>query len=181
MKILLANSYYLEQDANEQKIMKPYPPLGILYLSATLKKGGHDIQVFDSTFMTFSGFRDHLDSFRPDLVGIYSNIITRKIALAMVGEARDRNYPVVVGGPDPTGEPQPYLDAGALAVVRGEGERTMTALATHLEKDGFNGRLGDMPGIWVSDNGGALMTGQRERIDDLDELPFPDREELDLE
>ncbi len=32
--------------------MKPYPPLGLLYLSAYLKARGHAVEVYDSTFGT---------------------------------------------------------------------------------------------------------------------------------
>ena len=30
--------------------MKPYPPLGILYICSHLRKKGLDVEVFDSTF-----------------------------------------------------------------------------------------------------------------------------------
>jgi radical SAM superfamily enzyme YgiQ (UPF0313 family) len=180
MKILLANSYYLAQDANERKIMKPYAPLGILYLSAVLKKADHEVRVFDSTFLAFSDFSRCLDGFHPDLVGIYGNIITRETALAMVQESRGKSYPVVAGGPDPTGEPAPYLEAGALAVVRGEGEDTLAALAALLDREGPGASLEGMPGLWIGGNGGAHATAPRERIDDLDMLPLPDREAIDL-
>jgi hypothetical protein len=34
--ILLTHGYFLAEDEKEQQIMKPYPPLGLLYLSAYL-------------------------------------------------------------------------------------------------------------------------------------------------
>ena len=40
MDVLLAHGYYLSEDPHERKIMKPHPPLGILYLSAYLKRRG---------------------------------------------------------------------------------------------------------------------------------------------
>jgi len=180
MKILLANSYFLNRDANERKIMKPYAPLGILYLAAILKQGGHSIRVFDSTFRTFDDYQADLKDFSPDLVGIYANVITRDIALGMAGAAREMNYPVVMGGPDPTGRPQAYLKTGVLAVVRGEGERTMQELADFLETEGAGEPIRKIAGLYVLNNGGVLMTGPRERIDDLDALPLPDREAIDL-
>ena len=39
-RIVLTHSYFLADDPKEQAIMKPYPPLGILYISAFLEKNG---------------------------------------------------------------------------------------------------------------------------------------------
>ena len=50
MDVLLAHGYYLSEDPHQRKIMKPHPPLGILYLSAYLKRRGFSVSVFDSTF-----------------------------------------------------------------------------------------------------------------------------------
>ncbi len=34
MDILLTHGYFLALDERERKVMRPYPPLGLLYLSA---------------------------------------------------------------------------------------------------------------------------------------------------
>ena len=39
-ELLLTHGYFLSEDEKEQQIMKPYPPLGLLYLSAFLKTHG---------------------------------------------------------------------------------------------------------------------------------------------
>ena len=48
--VLLTHGYFLAEDEKERQIMKPYPPLGLLYLSAYLKRAGFAVEVFDSTF-----------------------------------------------------------------------------------------------------------------------------------
>ena len=48
--ILLTHGYFLFDDEKEQQIMKPYPPLGLLSLSAYLKSRGFAVEVYDSTF-----------------------------------------------------------------------------------------------------------------------------------
>src|SRR2546426_348737 len=48
--VLLGHAYFLKYDLIEQRVMKPYPPLGILYLSAYLKRAGFGVEVFDATF-----------------------------------------------------------------------------------------------------------------------------------
>ncbi len=50
MDILLGHGYFLYEDPHELAVMKPYPPLGLLYVSSHLKAHGLDARVFDSTF-----------------------------------------------------------------------------------------------------------------------------------
>ena len=45
MDILLTHGYFISEDPHEQKVMKPYAPLGILYISAYLKSRGFAVQV----------------------------------------------------------------------------------------------------------------------------------------
>ena len=50
MDILLTHGYFLYEDPKELQIMKPYPPLGILYICSHLRQKGLRAEVFDSTF-----------------------------------------------------------------------------------------------------------------------------------
>src|ERR1700747_363970 len=50
MELLLTHGYFLYEDPKELQIMKPYPPLGILYICAHLRNKGLSVEVFDSTF-----------------------------------------------------------------------------------------------------------------------------------
>ena len=50
MKIVFTHGYFINEDEKEQEIMRPYPPLGILYLSAWLEQFGMPNEVFDTTF-----------------------------------------------------------------------------------------------------------------------------------
>ena len=38
MDVLLTHGYFLALDAAEQQVMRPHPPLGLLYLSSHLKQ-----------------------------------------------------------------------------------------------------------------------------------------------
>ena len=60
--ILLSHGYFLHEDEKELQIMKPYPTLGLLYLSAYLKRAGFDVEVFDTTFATRAELIDRLDA-----------------------------------------------------------------------------------------------------------------------
>ena len=58
--ILLTHGYFLWEDEKEQQIMKPYPPLGLLYLSAYLRRAGYGVEVFDTTFSSRAELLDRL-------------------------------------------------------------------------------------------------------------------------
>jgi radical SAM superfamily enzyme YgiQ (UPF0313 family) len=177
--ILLTHGYFLSEDEKERHIMKPYPPLGLLYLSAYLKAGGHSVEVYDSTF----GERPELCAkFRDSpggLVGIYTNLITRRSVLEIVRAARQHDWTVVLGGPESANYPAEYLDAGADVVVVGEGEATLRELMAALASVGPR-RLDHIRGIVFRNESGELVhTPDRPKIADLDTLPFPDRQAID--
>ena len=113
MDVLLANPYMLALDAEEQRLMRPHPPLGLLYLSSHLKSRGIDVGVFDGTFQSLQAFDDTLRRLKPPVVGIAVNMMTKRNALAMIALARQRGASVVVGGPDPPYHAESYLNAGA--------------------------------------------------------------------
>ena len=160
--------------------MKPYPPLGLLYLSAFLKRKGFRIRVFDSTFQKKPAFDAFLRESRPPVVGLYANMMTRASVLQMIRSARDIRARVVVGGPDPANYPQEYLDHGADVVVFGEGELTLSELIPEL----LHGRreLHRVAGIAFKDEHGRMVvTPARRLLSDLDGLPLPDREAICLQ
>ncbi|HEX4912665.1 MAG TPA: cobalamin-dependent protein, partial [Vicinamibacterales bacterium] len=178
MDLLLANAYMLAADAEEQRIMRPHPPLGVLYLSSHLKARGFSVGVFDGTFQTLAAFDRVLQRERPRLAGIAVNMMTKRNALAMIAIARRRGARVVVGGPDPPHHAAAYLDAGADVVVIGEGERTLEELIPRLDA---NGDLSAVDGIVFKTPGGAIVrTAPRALLANLDEQPFPDRSAIDM-
>ena len=69
MDLLLTHGYCIEEDEHERKIMKPYPPLGILYISSYLKSRGFDVAVYDTTFSNRPAIREYLLRERPPVVG----------------------------------------------------------------------------------------------------------------
>jgi radical SAM superfamily enzyme YgiQ (UPF0313 family) len=179
--VLLAHAYFLAEDAAERQIMRPHPPLGLLYLSSHLKRAGAAVSVFDSTFRTFADFTDRLDRERPPVVGIAVNLMTKRNALRMMAACRERGVKVVVGGPDPPYHAERYLDAGAAVVVVGEGERTVEDLLSRLRLPDWRSAMADVPGIVFRDGAGRLVrTLPRPLLPDLDAQPGPDREAADM-
>jgi anaerobic magnesium-protoporphyrin IX monomethyl ester cyclase len=177
--ILLTHGYFLAEDEKERQIMKPYPPLGLLYLSAFLKRMGFSVAVFDSTFQERATLVARLAAAPGGLLGIYTNLMTRRSVLEIVRAAREHRWTVVLGGPESANYVTEYLGAGANVIVIGEGELTMSEVVSALAKCGPH-RLHEVRGIAFRDEHGALVrTAERAKIPDLDSLPWPDREAID--
>ena len=176
--VLLTHGYFLAEDEKERAVMKPYPPLGLLYLSSWLKRSGFSVEVFDTTFSTRDALFARLAG-GPGVVGIYTNLMTRPPVLSIVAEAKLRGWTVVLGGPESANYPAEYLAAGADVVVSGEGEATLAELLPLLAARGPR-RLHGLAGTSFLDEAGALVTNApREQIADLDSIPWPDREAID--
>jgi len=179
MDLLLTHGYFLAEDPKEQRIMKPYPPLGILCLSSHLRRAGFDVEIYDSTFGTRADLFRILDTERPSVLGIYGNLLTRSEIVRISEYAKQRGWFVVLGGPEPSNYPEQYLDAGAGAIVRGEGEVAMTALLARLKAGGAIGE--DLPSlIYRAPDGAIVHTVSAPLIKDLDAQPWPDRERIDI-
>lgn len=180
MDILLTHAYFLHEDAHERSVMRPYPTLGLLYVSSYLREHGFDVDVFDSTFSSRTEFEAYVRRHRPPVVGIYCNLITRPVALALIRTCKNVGALVVVGGPEPANYAERYLAHGADVVVIGEGEETMRELLPHLIEHGPSGMRG-IDGIVYREDDELVRTPARRFIEDLDSLPFPDRESIDLD
>jgi anaerobic magnesium-protoporphyrin IX monomethyl ester cyclase len=179
--ILLTHAYFLKHDFIEKRVMKPYPPLGILYLSAYLKRAGFSVEVFDATFRDPKDFEEALRRVRPKIVGIYANIITRENVFKMAGMAKAAGVEFVVcGGPDAPEWSDLYFSNGIDIIGTNEGERTLEALIPWLNERGMQG-LEEFPGIIISRNSRSFRTPPRAVITDLDALPWPDRDVLVME
>src|SRR3989442_1723832 len=166
--ILLTHAYFLKYDVIERRVMKPYPPLGILYLSAYLKRAGFSVEVFDATFHDPKDFEEAVRRIRPSIVGIYANIITRDNVLRMAGIAKNNGVKFVVcGGPDAPEWAELYLRSGVDIIGTNEGERTLEELIPWLNQRGMSG-LEDFPGIIFMRNGRVQRTRPRPSITDLD-------------
>ncbi|HYR43456.1 MAG TPA: radical SAM protein [Terriglobia bacterium] len=179
--ILLGHAYFLKYDIIERRVMKPYPPLGILYLSAYLKRDGFGVEVFDSTFRDFSDFEAEVRRVRPRILGLYANVITREnvFRLAQIAKANGVEF-VLAGGPDASDWCERYFENGVDVIGINEGELTLQELIPWLQQKGMKD-LDQVRGIIFLKNGRVHRTPPRPAIANLDSLPWPDREALNLD
>ncbi len=179
MDLLLTHGYFLHEDPKERAVMKPYPPLGLLYLSSYLKQKDFAVEIFDGAFEAKHQFTRLLQVRAPKLVGIYANLMTKFNVLEMIRQAKAQNRIVIVGGPDPPYYAEEYLDFGADVVVIGEGEETLQELIPILSQGKLE-QLGSVAGIVFKD-GQVQRTPARALLSNLDALPMPDRAAIDLQ
>jgi len=193
MDILLTHCYFLEDDEKEQHIMRPYPPLGILYISGYLEDQGIQNEVYDTTFSSKKAFRTYLLTYRPRLIGIYVNLMTKLNVLETIRFVKEHltETTIILGGPEVRYSAENFLRYGADYIVIGEGEETMTELVNSLIlvpadiDDDSPGQADStsrksIAGIAFLDNDNFVQNPERQKIKDLNDLSIPNRKKINL-
>jgi anaerobic magnesium-protoporphyrin IX monomethyl ester cyclase len=163
------------------------PPLGLLYVAASTRAAGHDVRVLDMTLkdLQASDIERVLREIDPDVVGIAASMAFNLVPaewLASAVKACRPQTPVVFGGIQTT-----FLHRDVLArnpavdvVVRFEGDETFPLLLEALGDHQAN--LEEIPGItFRSVEGEIVETSPAARILDLDQLPHPARDLVNLD
>ncbi len=177
--LLLTHGYFLFEDPKERQIMKPYAPLGILYLCSHLRSRGFDVDVFDTTFSSREELFKHLRTEKPSVLGIYANLMTRSNVVEILGVALEAGWTTIVGGPEPGAYSLEYLQSGARFVVSGEGELTMEELLLALRSGEHD--FSKIAGLSFLDaDGNFCQNPPRSQIQNLDLQPWPARGAIDV-
>lgn len=202
MKILFTHGYFLSEDPKELQIMRPYVPLGILCISAYIEQYGYDNEVFDSTFSTFEKLKEKLLADKPDIVAIYTNLMTKLNVLKMIkyikSSATLHHTKIFLGGPEVRNHAENFLNYGADIIIIGEGEETTLELINEFKKERYaelvsesgaslklvqrdnSIALASIKGIAYLDHGKFVITAERLLIKDINALPFPNRKKIDF-
>ncbi len=178
--LLLTHGYFMFADPKELQILKPYAPLGVLYLCSHLRAKGFDVDVFDTTFSTRDLLFHHLRTEKPTVLGVYANLMTRRNVIDILRVAHEAGWRTVVGGPEPGAYAAEYLQSGADFVIFGEGEITMEELLQCLQA-GSADSYAKIPGIaFLGEDGVMRQTASRAQIANLDTQPWPARDAIDI-
>ena len=184
MKILLTHGYFLAEDPKEQLIMRPYPPLGILYISSYLEANGFANDVYDSTFSNLTALKTYIEETKPGIIGIYTNLMTKlnvlKIIQFLKSDTSLQNIKIILGGPEVRNHKEKFLAYGADIIVFGEGEDTMLDLVKAWSS-GVEPNLHNMQGIAFKDKEGIIIMPDRVLIRDINQLAFPNRKKINLQ
>ena len=160
-----------------------FPPIGIMVLSAVLKREGHEVVLFDQADPDTPNdvIVAEVLRLKPDLAGLsflsttsypYAKILARAL------RAADGGLKIALGGVFATLNAEriktqvPEVDF----VCRGDGEQLILDLLAHLDDPS------GVPGVtWQQADGTVRHNPDRPLDRNLDQWPFPDRESLNLD
>ncbi|MFH1150949.1 MAG: radical SAM protein [Actinomycetota bacterium] len=180
MKVTFVYPDYFEtQDIHTEPQGRVY--LGIGYLSAALKEGGHETDLVH--LVRPPGREEFLADLRDrscDLVAFSATTLQfSKVRMLSAWVKEELDIPTVCGGVHPTIDPGDSVACPSLDYVCvGEGEEALLELCGALES-GRDAR--DVAGIWSRENGEVFRNPPRALVEDLDTVPFPDRSIFDRE
>lgn len=188
-RVLVASAYYYRLDPKQWRTATPYAPLGTLMVAGLVRSLGFATQVFDAGLAHNElDFLRRLERERPAFVVVQEdgfNYLTkmclarmRQAALQMCKLARALGAKVIVSSSDATDFPEPYLQAGATAVVHGESEAT---LADVLQAWRDHRPWQHLAGLSFLLEGQLKRSAARAPITQLDALPMPAWDLVDLE
>jgi radical SAM superfamily enzyme YgiQ (UPF0313 family) len=189
-RILFTHSYFLRFDPKQWATGQPYAPLGTLYAASLMRENGYDIFFHDSMFDadTKSVLSD-LEKYNPEFFVIYDdgfNYLTkmcltnmREAAFKMIKLAKEKNCKVIVSSSDSTDHFEEYLNEGADFILLGEAETTLLELINAISQK-QNSFL-SIQGIAFKQTDAVIKTIRRSVMKDLDRLPFPAWDLIDME
>jgi len=188
--ILFSHSYFLRFDPKQWSTGQPYAPIGTLYAAALLRENGYSISLFDTMFA--HGPLEVLPILQkqaPDYFVLYDdgfNYLTkmcltnmREAAFEMMKLAKQRGCTVIVSSSDSTDHYEKYLDKGADFVLLGEAELSLLELIRRIdlgEKD-----YSVVQGLAYKQNNCVVKTPRRQVLKDLDSLPLPAWDLINIE
>ncbi|MGA3289644.1 MAG: radical SAM protein [Candidatus Bathyarchaeia archaeon] len=196
MKVLLINPPQVFYPGSDQPAGNL--PLGLMYIAAMLEKAGYKTEILDafmsdSSFlkngetinvgMPFERIKLEIYSRKPDIVGVagpFTCQIENSVKISNLAKQVDQSILTVIGGPHVTTVPKGFLEEAKNVDIAatGEGEYTMLDIAQYFEGKKL---LSEILGVAYRKDGEVIVNSPRPFIKNLDELPYPAYELLDME
>ncbi len=154
---------------------------GLASLSAVLKQGGHSTTlVHIARPLGTSEFESLVQKADPEVMAFSTTSIMFPHAMHYARLARNRvSVPIVFGGIHPTISPEEVIACPEVDMLCvGEGEYPLLDLCDKLSAGEDITRI---PNLWIKCNGTVHRNSPRDFIQDLDQLPYPDRALFDYE
>ena len=175
------------------------PPLGLMYLSASLRNNGYDPRIIDAVVEApnnifeidggFSGrglsFKDIILRIPKDagLIGI-TNLFSFSYPLVrQLTHEIKKNFPgkkIVLGGAHPSATPIETVSESSIDfVIISEGDLTIVDLAINIDNPTALSKIDGL--AYKSENGKPVFNPKTRFIEDLNSVSFPDRNAVSLE
>ena len=151
-----------------------YERIGLMQLSSILKSQGHEIKLVIAEKIGFTGLSKLMHSYSPQIVG-YSALTGEHIKLLEINKLlkKDFNFKAVFGGPHPTFFPEFINEESIDAICIGEGDISFPEFCRRIEN---NENYWETPNFVVNNNGNIFRNSLMPLVENLDSLPFPDRD-----
>jgi len=151
------------------------PPLGLNYLKAALDNSKLNVETKIIDLNKNGNFQEILSEYNPNILGVS---VTKPLTIqarniAGIARAFNKTMIIVAGGPQPTIDPEEFLDHFDI-VVRGEGEQTLVNLVASIETFSWE----NVDGISYRKNGLIQHNPSRELAANLDLINFPNIDNL---
>jgi len=188
-KIFFTHSYFLRFDRKQWTTAQPYAPIGTLYAASVMRQQGYDVHFFDTMFSKSADeVIPAIEKHHPDFFVIYDdgfNYLTkmcltnmREAAFRMSKLAKQRGCTVIISSSDSTDRYEEYLSEGADFILLGEAENTLGELTRAIKN---KEDLLQIPGIAYKEKDAIIKTTKRNVLKDLDNIPFPAWDLIDME
>ena len=197
MKVLLINPPQTFYPGSEQPAGNL--PIGLMYIAAVLQKSGFPVEILDAFMGAGSVFQEdnkiinvglpaelikqEIEKRRPEIVGVagpFTSQIGNALKISNLTKQVNPKILTVVGGPHVTLVPQEFLEEAKSVdiAVMGEGEYAMLEVV-----QAFEGKknLSEVLGIAYRQKSEIIVNKSRPLIDNLDELPYPAYDLVDME
>jgi len=183
--VLLIEAPYSYASAGKEVVGK-YFPLGIGYLAAYSRQHGYNVKIFQPSLDESydQELREIITSFNPLMVGI--SVMTpsypRAVEICNIIKSIDKNIVTILGGHHVSAVGKEVLEQSSntdFAAI-GEGEITFHELLKSFESDRPDYNI--IQGLaWKDKENNIHVNDSRELIKDIDALPFPARDLVDMD
>jgi len=190
-EILFTHSYFLHFDTKEHRAMMPYPPLGTLYAASYLRESGFSVALHDVMLMRNENeIKESISSHKPQFVVIYDdqfNYLTkmclsrmREASFTMTRIAKQAGCKVCIFSSDSSDHLEKYFENGADYVICGEAEESLAELCKKILHERSKD-ISQIRGIAYVEKGQIVRTVKRPVLENLDVLPFPAWDLIEIE
>jgi len=179
MNILFIYSLNVVGSSNKPLESPEQIQFGISYISSFLKKYGHQTKLIVLSRISPKNNRNILDEclkkFSPKLI-CFTAVSTEYPFIASIAKYIKRKWPdiyLLVGGPHVSLSQKGVLSDDFDALCLGEGENPVLELVSRLERGVLPSGI---PNLWIKHSSEVEKNSTRPFLQDLNSLPFPDRE-----
>lgn len=160
------------------------PPLGLAYLAAYIREKCNFVNLKILDQLTDKEIIKKIKKEKPDIIGLTAVSLNYPKVKRLAEEIKKQSTSslLILGGVHITTFPESFKNSPFDIAVLGEGEIPSVKFLNHLhsEKKLNMGKLSKIPGFLLRDGEKIINTGLSEQIKELDSLPLPARDLLNM-